>query len=91
MLKPKTTCAKGFMNHGCTCGLDSQTRKRSPVTPRINNPPFFFSFAETIMFVPPNKDESLTCNKNKSVTAENKGLFDTTETVSNNVLLLLLL
>lgn len=48
---------------GCTCGLDSQTRRRSPAILRINNPPFFFSLAETTMFVPPNTDESLTCNE----------------------------
>lgn len=47
----------------CTCGLDSQTRRRSPAILRINNPPFFFSLAETTMFVPPNTDESLTCNE----------------------------
>lgn len=55
--------AKAFMDIGCTCGLDSQTRRRSPAILRINNPPFFFSLAETTMFVPPNTDESLTCNE----------------------------
>lgn len=55
--------AKDFMNSSCTCGLDSQTRRRSPAILRINNPPFFSSLAETTMFVPPNTDESLTCNE----------------------------
>lgn len=54
---------KDSTSDGCTCGLDSQTRRRSPAILRINNPPFFFSFAETTMFVPPNTDEPLTCNE----------------------------
>lgn len=54
---------KDFMNDVCTCGLDCQTRRKSLAILRINNPPFFFSLAETTMFVPPNTDESLTCNE----------------------------
>lgn len=61
------TTTQDFINNGRTCGLDSQTRRRSPAILRINNPPFFFSSAETTMFVPPSTDESLTCNEEKCI------------------------